>query len=145
MNRSFITRLFGLAAATVALMVGLFAGGATAQIARNVPDSNISASAEQLTQINPMQPVAAPLSTGGVFIDGGGVGVQQAESCGFWFRHDNYYTHCGYNSIVIRVEFVYGWNGTRDITVWPGRSNISRHGALQNNGFITNAWCVKRC
>lgn len=75
----------------------------------------------------------------------GGVSTQQAERCGYWLQYDSYYTHCGSGSIVIHVDTSW-WGTDRDITVWPGRTNLSQHWELKNDGgWIYGAYCIQRC
>ncbi|GAA2678755.1 MULTISPECIES: DUF6355 family natural product biosynthesis protein [Actinosynnema] len=63
-----------------------------------------------------------------------------AQACGWYAPNVNsYYIHCGSGRISINVEFWWGAGATRSICVWPGKSNLSAHPALQG-GLITYAY-----
>lgn len=152
MNRSVIVRSLALVAILVGMTMTVLAGSASAQVVDSVRPA---ISIQRTGQIE-VTPRASESSTQGVVIDdqgttnpavtapSGEVGTLQAEQCGYWVQYDSYYTHCGYNSIVIHVDFAF--SPDRQITVWPGRTDLSRHWALRSQGgWIYNAYCIQRC
>ncbi|MFC6091636.1 DUF6355 family natural product biosynthesis protein [Saccharothrix lopnurensis] len=63
-----------------------------------------------------------------------------AQACGWHALNANaYYIHCGSGRISINVEFWWGVGATRSICVWPGKTLLSSHPALQG-GMITYAY-----
>lgn len=163
-------RLGGVLALALGLAFTLLAGSASAQMSLK-PDGPFQAPYSSLdgqtAQGGPYGPTAhggpyAPVGAAQIPssvpasrlepVDAGStaagrVGVSPnvpAPPCGFYSRWEAYYKHCKSNRIVIRVRFNY-WGGTRDISVWPGTTNLSTRPSLQNNGMITNAWCVTYC
>jgi len=148
-NRSFLLRVLGILAVVLGLTLAAMTGSASAQVVDSVTPAASAQAADQ----------AKPDSAGpsGVIIgqqgsparnavgQSSGVGTQQTERCGYWVQYDSYYTHCGYLPTVIHVDF--SWGGPdREITVWPGRTNLSEHWALRNNGgWIYDAYCIRYC
>lgn len=144
MNRSFLVRILGIVAIVFGLTLTAMAGSASAQ----VTDKITPATAAQ-TDVTSPDPAGSrndqhERKAHDAAQPSGAVSAQGGEICGYWAQRDAYYTHCGYNSIVIHVDFAV--TGDREITVWPGRTNLSQHWALRGQGgWIYDAYCVQRC
>lgn len=140
MTRTFLTRLVGVLALAIGLALSVMANSASAQVVdRPAPPTLQVQTQAAAAPGSPVQTLPGGPS------DAAAPNVAAASNpCGFFTRWDAYYNHCGYNSITIRVNFWYGAN-YRDITVWPGTSNLSTHPYLQGAGMITNAWCIRNC
>jgi Family of unknown function (DUF6355) len=147
-NRAFLIRVLGVLAVVLGLTLTAMTSSASAQVLGGVDPA---ASAQAADEAKP-----EPAGPSGVIIDQqgsparnvvgqpGGVGTQQTERCGYWLQYDSYYTHCGSYSIVIHVDFA--WTQDRQITVYPGRTNLSRHWALKDQGgWIYDAYCIRYC
>ena len=144
MNSSILRRVLGVLAIVFGLTLTLMGGSASAQ----VTDRDAPATASQAGTVSPY-PSGPGIKQQDTLVrdaaqPSGGVSTQGAEICGYWLNRDSYYTHCGSNSIVIHVDFAF--TSDREITVWPGRTNLSQHWALRNQGgWIYDAYCVQRC
>lgn len=144
MNRPLIMRVLGVMAVVFGLTLTVMTSSASAQVTDRVTSATT-------TQANVASPYPSGVGvnqqdtlTRDAVQPSGGVSVQGAEICGYWLNRDSYYTHCGSNSIVIHVDFAF--TRDREITVWPGRTNLSQHWALRDQGgWIYDAYCVQRC
>ncbi|MFT7835731.1 DUF6355 family natural product biosynthesis protein [Saccharothrix sp. BKS2] len=152
MTRTFILRLLGAFGLMLALSPIITAGSASAQVAMGGPYGPTSTSTgagnpDSRIQVRAAQPdawqapyavpdagsrnVAYPNDTGSQI---------QAQACGWYAPNVNsHYVHCGSGRISINVEFWWGMGATRSICVWPGKTLLSSHPALQG-GMITYAY-----
>lgn len=144
MNRSLLVRSLGIAAIVFGLTLTAMASSASAQVTdritpATVAQANVASPYPARAGVDQQDTLARAAAQ-----SSGGVSTQGAEICGYWLNRDSHYTHCGYNSIVIHVDFAF--TSDREITVWPGRTNLSQHWALRNQGgWIYDAYCVQRC
>ena len=148
MNRLFIVRVLGVLAVALGLTLTALTTGASAQVVDSVKPA-VSAQATGRAGSTSPGPSSVTVDQSGyparnAVGQSGGVSTQGSEICGYWLQYDSYYTHCGSNAIVIHVDFA--WTQDREITVYPGRTNLSQHWALKNQGgWIYDAYCIRYC